>query len=181
MLMTWYVTKMMDGMDDIVDYAVCAAMESPCQSKRGVVVWDNNLRWISDGWNHQPSPFKCDGSSRCRETCGKTAVHAEQSAIVSADECLGECHMLHVKARDWKPCASLAPSCLECSKLILESGISSMHLLHDPVTLILPGAIVVGHVEGFLLDGSLGLLEIRRYDAVLFHRLTADHLNIKLL
>jgi len=155
--------------------AVTVAMESPCQSKRGVVISSKGGRLISRGFNHQPFPFQCDGSDRCKRNCGKTAIHAEQSAILSAHEPLAGAWMLHVKARDGKPCASMAPSCLECSKLILVSGIAWMHLLHDPAAQMLPGAEVVGQVEGFLSDGKTGLLQIRRYNAVHFHWLTAEY------
>jgi deoxycytidylate deaminase len=155
--------------------AVNRAMESPCQSKRGVVISSEDGRLISSGFNHQPFPFECDGSERCKKNCGKTAIHAEQSAILAARESVTGAWMLHVKAKQGKPCASMAPSCLECSKLILASGIDWMHLLHDPVAQILPGATVVGEVEGFESDSILGTLQIRRYSAAHFHWLTAEY------
>jgi deoxycytidylate deaminase len=158
-----------------VDHAVSVAMKSPCQSKRGVVISSAGGWLISDGFNNQPIPFQCDGSAQCKENCGKTAIHAEQSAILTARASLEGAWMLHVKARDGKPCASASPSCLECSKLILASGISWMHLLHDPVAQMLPGAEVVGCIEGFRTDGRLGELHIRRYSAVVFHWLTAEY------
>jgi len=157
-----------------VDHAVQVAMQSPCQSKRGVVIWNGTPRWISDGFNNQPAPFRCDGTERCKKTCGKTAVHAEQSAIVKAEESLTESSMLHAKASIGIPCASVAPSCLECSKLILAAGIRWMHLLHDPVRSLLPGAEVVGRIGGFGLDDNIALLQVCRYSAEDFHRLTAE-------
>jgi hypothetical protein len=152
-------------------------MESPCRSKRGVVISSKDGRLISSGFNHQPFPFQCDGSEHCKRNCGKTAIHAEQSAILAAHEPVTNAWMLHAKAKHGKPCASMAPSCLECSKLILASGISWMHLLHDPVAQMLPGAEVVGEVEGFLSDDSIGALQIRRYSAVHFHWLTAEYFH----
>jgi len=169
-------------MDDVskelefwIDCAVTAAMKSPCQSKRGVVIASNEGRLVSEGFNQQPYPFRCDGSDECKRNCGKTAVHAEQAAILSAKESLIGTWMLHVKAKDSTPCASMAPSCMECAKLILQSGIAWMHLLHDPQAQMLPGAEVVGHVWGFLSDGHLGNLQIRRYSAAHFHWLTATY------
>jgi len=50
-----------------------------------------------------------------------------------------------------------------------------MHLLHDPVAQMLPGAMAVGEVEGFRSDGTIGMLQVRRYSAVDFHRLTAEY------
>lgn len=158
-----------------VDEAVRTAMESPCRSKRGVVISSEDGRLISSGFNHQPFPFQCDGSDHCKRNCGKTAIHAEQSAILAAREPFTNAWMLHAKAKSGKPCASMAPSCLECSKLILVSGIAWMHLLHDPVAQVLPGAEAVGRVEGFGSDGQLGWLEIRRYSAPHFHWLTAEY------
>lgn len=77
--------------------------------------------------------------------------------------------MLHVKAVDGKPVASMAPSCLECSKLILEAGIGWMHLLHNPTAQMLPGAEPVGYV-----DSATEPLQVRCYSAQHFHWLTAE-------
>ena len=158
-----------------VDHAVAVAMESPCVSKRGVVIGTSQSDFVSDGYNHQPYPFQCTSDEKCKRTCGKTAIHAEQAALLSAmRRSLRGCWMLHVKAKQDKPCASMAPSCMECSKLILESGISWMHLLHDPQAQILPGAIVECEVEGFQSDGTLGKLQVRRYSSQHFHWLTVE-------
>lgn len=158
-----------------IDEAVAAAMLSPCQSKRGVVIANRHSKLISSGFNDQPYPFRCDGTENCKRTCGKTAVHAEQRALINCGAPLRGAWMLHVKAKQHKPCASMAPSCLECSKLILASGIAWMHLLHDPQAQMLPGAEVVGEAEGFLSSGDLGTLQIRRYSAAHFHWLTAEY------
>lgn len=159
-----------------VDCAVEVAMKSPCQSKRGVVLVSEGGDLISTGFNDQPYPFICDGSESCKRHCGKTAVHAEQRALLNATKMrLRGASMLHVKAKDGKPTASMAPSCLECSKLILASGIAWMHLLHDPAAQMLPGATVECEVEGFLSDGSLGTLQVRRYSSQNFHYLTAEY------
>lgn len=157
-----------------VDEAVAQAMQSPCVSKRGVVISSEDGRLISAAYNNQPYPFVCTGDERCKSKCGKTAVHAEQAAILRAREPLAGAWMLHAKAKQGKPCASMAPSCLECSKLILASGIAWMHLLHDPQAQMLPGATVEAEVEGFQSTGELGILQVRRYSAVHFHYLTAE-------
>jgi deoxycytidylate deaminase len=160
-----------------IDDAVYLAMQSPCRSKRGVVISSHDGIVIGSGFNHQPFPFECDGSEACNRNCGKTAIHAEQAAILTARESVKDGWMLHVKAKQGKPCSSMAPSCLECSKLILESGIAWMHLLHDPVAQMLPGAEVVGETEGFLSDGAFGMVQIRRYSAAHFHWLTAEYFH----
>jgi len=50
-----------------------------------------------------------------------------------------------------------------------------MHLLHDPAAQMLPGAVVVGETEGFISDGTIGMLQIRRYSSIYFHYLTAEY------
>ena len=115
-------------------YAVKAAKNSNCKSKRGVVIWDRYVGLISIGWNAPPKPFVCDGSEACRANCAKTAVHAEQAALMNA---LGvnfeavHCEMLHVKIIDGEAVTSEKPSCWQCSKLILASGIKSMWLYQE--------------------------------------------------
>lgn len=140
--------------EDAAYFAIRAAFESPCQSKRGAVIWGKG-GVVSIGRNHQPQPFPCDGSDRCKENCGKTAIHAEQSAILKTEPALiiGS-QMLHVKVEDGKLVPSGPPSCLECSKLILESGIAYMWLYHE---------------TGW-----------KWYTAAEFHRATCEHKSISL-
>lgn len=71
--------------------------------------------------------LRCDGSDACKCVCRKTAVHAEQMAILQAEN-VHDAQMLHVKTVNGDPVVSGAPSCLECSKLILEAGIKFMWL-----------------------------------------------------
>lgn len=135
--------------DSMVTKAVAASILSPCRSKRGVVIW-NNGAIISSGFNSPPEPFSCDGSKLCKSTCALTAVHAEQRAIIRccsrAD--LRRATLLHVKTVDGLYVPGGPPSCVQCSKLILESGIQDVYLLHD---------------TGW-----------RSYDAVDFHRLSLE-------
>ncbi len=112
-------------------YAVLVAMRSPCQSKRGAVIFDADREVVSQGHNHLPSPFVCDGSDACKRNCGKSAVHAEEMAIVRAQrKLLLRCDIMHVKAVDGAAVASGCPSCPRCSALILEVGIAGVWLLH---------------------------------------------------
>jgi deoxycytidylate deaminase len=113
-----------------LELAVEAANQSPCQkSQRGVVIWRPGFAGYTVGWNHQPAPFECDGSEHCRSNCGKLCVHAEAHALLQANEPLGGFSMLHVKTRFGKPYPSNQPSCWQCSRLILASGITTMWLL----------------------------------------------------
>jgi len=117
--------------------AVDSANNSKCKSQRGVVIWNRKVGLVSYGWNAPPLPHVCDGSEKCRANCAKTAVHAEQSAlmklpmvpfIIEAAGGIGECEMLHVKVVDGKAVTSEKPSCWQCSKLILAAGLKYMWL-----------------------------------------------------
>lgn len=109
------------------------ACKSPCRSKRGVVIWHRNYGYISGGYNEPLAPFICDGSDKCKNNCPKTAIHAEQRALMEIVKLpnlfkTSECEMLHVKVVDGKAVFSEKPSCWQCSKLILASGLKSMWL-----------------------------------------------------
>lgn len=111
--------------------AVIASQHSECRSKRGVVIWNRKSGTIFYGWNEIPLPFKCDGSEKCKANCSKTAVHAEQAALlrmIGNEIPANKCEMLHVKSVDGKAVFSEKPSCWQCSKLILASGINYMWL-----------------------------------------------------
>lgn len=131
--------------------AIAASLNSPCRSKRGVAIWWPGFPTpVAVGWNDLPAGG-CDGSYECKATCARRAVHAEQRAIIAADRKLGT-SMLHVKTTDGVLVASGGPSCVECSKLILVTGVAWMWLYHA--------------------DGW------RRYDALEFHRLSLAAHNL---
>jgi len=114
----------------IVDFAIEASLLSPCQSKRGVAIF-NGDDLVSTGFNHKPRGFFCDGSNECKSMCSRDAVHAEQAAIIGipGPKTRGA-EMLHVKTVDGNLVESMGPSCLQCSKLIIEAGITAMWLFH---------------------------------------------------
>lgn len=121
-------------MDEYLEFAVVnEAMKSPCQSKRGAVIWSTfDHRILATGFNRPPIGFACDGSNHCKSTCRASAVHAEQMAILQADHnLLRGASIMHVKAVDGEPVDSGGPSCTQCSKLILEAGIKVVYLRHD--------------------------------------------------
>lgn len=139
----------------VVEAAIRVAKQSPCQkSKRGAAIWTEGAM-IASGNNHPPGEFKCAGDSSCRNSCNKVAVHAEAAAIVRAAAIGVSIHgleMLHVKVVDEELVPSGPPSCWQCSRLILESGISNMWLYHE--------------------DGW------RQYSASEFHLLTLEHCEL---
>lgn len=129
----------------VVELAIEVSACSPCQSKRGAVLFKGDYV-VSHGFNYKPRAFACDGSDTCKATCRSEAVHAEQQALLSADHPHGA-DLLHVKTIDGKLVPSGGPSCVECSKLALAAGIAGVWLFHA--------------VDGWL-----------RYDIEDFHRLS---------
>lgn len=119
---------------EIVDAAVMMAKRSPCsKSKRGVVIWDPVSREImSRGFNSPPQSFQCDGSSRCRENCGKLCEHAEQEALRTLSGPAERLDLLHVKVVSGEPVTSGGPSCWQCSRSIArDERIVGVWLYHE--------------------------------------------------
>lgn len=113
-----------------IDTAVELSTMSPCRSKRGVVIFRENLR-IASGYNFKPRGFDCDGTEACKATCRAEAVHAEQMALLKAGLHAQQCDLLHVKSVGGQLVPSGGPSCVQCSKLALASGIAGVWLFHS--------------------------------------------------
>lgn len=116
----------------IINTAIYAACKSPCTSRRGVVIWGAGGEVISIGYNHQPAGLTCTGMEGCRATCRYTAVHAEQHALLRMGHLsVSAPQLLHIRMLlDMDiPVISTGPSCVECSKLILDCGIRTVWLL----------------------------------------------------
>lgn len=114
----------------IVIRALEMACESPCRSKRGVVIF-RGADVITRGFNFKPKWFECDGSATCKADCRWKAVHAEQHALLAAGTKASGAEMLHVKAVNGVLVSSGGPSCVECSKLALAAGIAGVWLYDD--------------------------------------------------
>ena len=109
--------------------AINCANQSPCRSKRGVIIWNRTSGVETYGFNEPPPPLICDGSDACKANCAKTAVHAEQAALLHFKPYkYREYEMIHVKTIGGEAVHSLQPSCWQCSKLILAAGIKYMWL-----------------------------------------------------
>lgn len=114
----------------VIDFAVEQSTCSPCQSKRGVVIfW--GIEIISHGYNFKPRGFDCDGSDACKANCRREAVHAEQMALLAAGSRAHASQLIHVKSVDGKLVPSGGPSCVECSKLIRAAGLAWVWLYHE--------------------------------------------------
>lgn len=116
----------------IIELSINEANNGSClKSKRGVAIWDKHEVAIASS-NSPPIPFKCDDT--CKNGCSKIAVHAEQRAIIDALQrgfILSECNMMHVKTINNELVISGGPSCVDCSKLIVETGIQNMWLYEE--------------------------------------------------
>ena len=119
--------------EEALEEAVKIGTRSPCvKSKRGVVIFHRDMSQVlAAAFNTPPEGFVCGHDEQCRRFCGKLCVHAEVGALIQAGERAVGYDMLHVKVVDGKAVASGPPSCTDCSKAILEAGISSMWLLHE--------------------------------------------------
>jgi hypothetical protein len=115
------------GAATAIDAAWSAGARSPCaKSKRGVAVFSGRPGFagpIVADHNGPPAPFICDGSDACKAACGKVAVHAEERALHSYRSVVGDpagAHVLHLKVVDGEPVPSDTPSCVTCSRSMLE-------------------------------------------------------------
>ncbi len=136
--------------DDFVGLAIEAAKWSPCRSKRGAIAFagrENERReLVAVGFNQKPDG-SCDGSERCKSTCRREAVHAEQALLAGGADLTGS-EVIHVKALAGALMESGAPDCVECSKLLMAAGVVAVWLCH---------------VDGW-----------RRYEIAEFHRLSIE-------
>ena len=87
----------------------------------GVIIVKDNMI-ISDGFNGTPSGFE----NVCEDTAGNTfpyVLHAEANAITK----VAKSH----NSSDGATIYSLIAPCVECAKLIIQSGIKRMVYAHD--------------------------------------------------
>lgn len=145
-----------------VEIAIEEARKSPCaKSKRGAVAFSDDGsragRLLFGVGCNGPALGGCDGSEACKASCGKRCVHAEARAIRGAAG--ATCDVVHVKIDErGELAAGGGPSCWQCSRDILDAGISGVWLYER-------------HGGN---DGELFLVvdRWRYYTAAEFHRLT---------
>lgn len=117
----------------MIDHALDVAAQSPCRSKRGVVLYDPSTgAFRGAGHNGPPQPLTCPGREicvgTCAGTCGQRSVHAEVRALRAAAEYrrnhpAGPYDLVHVELdADGGVVACLGPSCWQCSREILDVG-----------------------------------------------------------
>ncbi len=162
--------------EDAVSRALLEAIRSPCRSKRGVALYrsfGSRREILGLGGNGPPSGFACPGREHCQGKCGDLAVHAEVRALGHAVQSVFavDLELVHVELDpDFeisdgpriKPCSG--PSCVGCSKQILDSGIVAGVWLYESV----PAKFAS---DGVLVPRSGAW---RRYGAVEFHQCTLE-------
>lgn len=180
--------------DYVIEVARRVGALSPCaKSKRGVVLFNqeradrvNNATGIepaseierfrdefvivSRGFNGPPVGFGCANTGACRSNCAAVCMHAEQRAIltaVGADD-VADLELVHVKVMDGAVVAGGPPSCLQCSRLVVEVALRGVWLYELPTVARANAAGVTRgddprHAE---------LAEWRFYNADEFHRTT---------
>lgn len=128
-----------------LELATRAGSDSPCaKSKRGVVLFCRSYGLLGVGSNHPPAGFRCDGSDECHASCNRVCVHAEMDALAQFCQELQDNllvrvdqrgpirpEMLHVKVVDGGAVASGQPSCWQCSRHVINFGVTVFWLLHE--------------------------------------------------
>lgn len=190
--------------ESAIKAAVNAARQSPCgKSKRGVSVFviDAPVHWpvIGTGWNGMPGDGAvCTNDEACHRTCAMRCVHAETRALRMAarersripwrhaetpirhGRPLVDCDAVHVKINDsGELVPSGGPSCWQCSREVLDVGLSGFWLYEDPPTLECPPDCPVCKADCSLADVVASAASIgprhprwRRYTASEFHAAT---------
>lgn len=143
--------------------------------------------------NGPPSPITCDGSSRCRKSCGMRCVHAEMRALsllelascrrafsgLNDDAAFrARCELVHVKiGADGKVIPGGSPSCWQCSRLILEAQIGAVWLFEHSEEFGARGTPSWGaDVTEYPTDHPQG--SWIRYSAEEFHRETCRNAEV---
>lgn len=161
----------LDLFDFALQRAISHAINGNCsKSRRGVAIWRPRGSLLSVACNRRADGLRCDGSAACRRDCKQICTHAEEVALHAAGVSVKGAELLHIEMvlqddipsdiepgkqiiiDDWTGVPSGPPSCVECSKMILEAGIAGVHLFHA--------------------DGW------RRYTAVEFHQATLQALRL---
>jgi hypothetical protein len=109
------------------------------KSYRGAVVFDPSSGMIHGwGYNSPPIPMRCTGSPECRAHCALICEHAEGRAIRMALQSMRltdehQLHLVHVKISDnGRIAPSGRPSCVQCSRVVLEiKGLAGVWLYHE--------------------------------------------------
>lgn len=105
---------------------------SCCKSKRvsAIITKENYVIAI----NEPPIGFICKNNETCKKVCNQICVHAEENAIIKAFQKgldIKNASCLHLKIKNNEPVFSGPPSCIYCSRKLLQSGVKFMYLFHE--------------------------------------------------
>lgn len=157
----------------VIAPAGCLPRPRPEPSLAGTLYTYDGWVQLGGGCNGQPDPYVCAGKSICGEACRMLAIHAEDRAIRAAIEQLavfydtdlatiGRAELVHVKVdEDGLLVAGGGPSCVQCSKLILDAPIAGVWLYEEADT----------HTAG----GGIW----QRYHSTRFHQVTLATLGLE--
>lgn len=139
----------MEPPSHVVDKVIEMAGRSGCLgSARGAVVFDPHTDALYfGGWNGPPAGRVCDASVACNAECGRRCVHAEARALrlvyasslfgdagfrgeagLAHPDLIGRLELVHGRAVDNRLVATGGPSCWQCSREVLDSGIAAVWL-----------------------------------------------------
>lgn len=115
-----------------IQEAVYVARDSRCdKSKRGVVVVKNGSI-IGRGTNNPPLDLPCV-PEYCRSICNMFCLHGEQNALLDTRrngyDPSGS-RIYHIKVKDSIQAPSGPPSCVQCSRIVLDEGVKDFVLLY---------------------------------------------------
>lgn len=167
----------------MIDHALRIAAQSPCRSKRGVVLYDMRTgAFRGAGFNGPPQG--CPGRAVCAGTCGKRSAHAEMRALRCAEDyrldftLFGPYDLIHVElAADGGVVACAGPSCPGCAAQILDVGFVGGVWLYE--------RFEEDSVAGVVTDERIGRHTPRmverwlRYDAQQFYMATLERCGMK--
>ena len=132
---------------EAIQAAIESAQLSVCRnSRRGAAVFrtlgNGEVRILGQGHNRLPGDGHC--ATACANTsCGKRAMHAEQSAILKATWYAGAhepswpvlvlsgADLLHIRVDLGQKVPSREPRCVPCAALALHVGIAGVWLYHE--------------------------------------------------
>lgn len=78
-----------------------------------------------------PAGTRCTSDQACKSSCATFAIHAEQDVLLQAGREADGSEMLHLKTVDGAIVRSGPPSCVQCSKLMLQAGVVAVWLCHE--------------------------------------------------
>jgi deoxycytidylate deaminase len=103
------------------------------KSKRVAALIKPNGLYVT-GTNSPPSPFSCKSNEFCKKICNQICIHAEERALLLALKQYSkveDCICLHLKIVNCEPVVSGNPSCVTCSRKLLECGVKYMYLWQE--------------------------------------------------